>query len=104
MIRFIFKSIFIQCQNQPLPTTAGVLWTPYQNGFKKKVLSAKTSLGALQWITYLQDHSPDLRTTNGRVQIDHEYFRGEKKIGNFEIDGFAVNGDAKFFYEYNGCL
>ena len=86
-----------------MPTTPGVLWTPYQNGFKKKVLSSKTSLCALQWITYLQDHSPDLVCKNGRVKISHDYFRGEIKIDNFEIDGYAENDGKKFFYEFNGC-
>ena len=68
------------------------------------MLCTRTSLGALQWISYLQDHSPDLTTKDGRIQIENEYFKGEKTIEGYEVDGFAENHGKKFFYEFNGCL
>ena len=62
------------------------------------------SIGALQWLTFLQEHSDHLVQSDGqRVQIEHKYFRGEKNIGGWYVDGFAkVDGQIHIF-EFLGC-
>ena len=93
---FDFNSLYLFCQQLPLPTTPGILWEKDGKIFRKKRMSEKTSLGCLQWLTYLQDQVVN-------QQIENEYFRGEKQIGEFFVDGFLEMGNEKFFYEYNGC-
>ena len=62
------------------------------------------SLEALQWLTWIQENDERLVNNNGkRVQLHHSYFRGEKRIKDWFVDGFAEVDRRKLFYEYLGC-
>ena len=62
------------------------------------------SLGALQWLTYIQENDPRLvNNMNERVQVEHKYFRGEKRFLDWEVDGFAQVDGENFWFEYLGC-
>ena len=62
----------------------------------------QTSMEALKWLYYEQEKCLD---KNGhRVQIQHAYFRGEHRVKNWKIDGYAlVDGEHRYF-EYNGMI
>ena len=67
-------------------------------------MDGHTSIGALQWLYYLQDHSPDLTDASGeKIQLEQLYHRGEKVFHNYEVDGYFERNGEHFFYEYNGC-
>ena len=63
------------------------------------------SFESLQWLNYMQESCLALVDKNGdRVQIQHEYFRGEKSLGGFDLDGFALVDEKSLFFEFLGCF
>ena len=106
-----FTSMYLSCQNKPMPTSPGIVWTPGSNNhWFKKVMADSHSFEAQQWLTYMQYTDPYLKNKRGkRAVIQSLYFRGEVKIekssgGFWLVDGFANTDDHGFrFYEYNGC-
>ena len=59
---------------------------------------------ALQWLTYIDEFSPLLVDRSGlRVPLHHQYYRGEHKIYDWTIDGYAKVDDQEYFFEFLGC-
>ena len=68
-------------------------------------MSTGASLKALQWLIYIQENDDNLINKNGeRIQLEHKFFRGEKRISGWDIDGFAQVDDRMIFYEFLGCF
>ena len=62
------------------------------------------SLPALQWLVHLEQDDPRLINSSGeRVKIEHKFFRGEKRIMNWFVDGYAKVDDKMLFFEFLGC-
>jgi len=106
---FDFNALYLHCQRLELPTTPGILWEKYDTEstrpyFCKRVLAQKCSLEAIQWLSFLEETCDDLVCADGtRVMIDHKYARGEKIVGEWEVDGYARVDGENIFFEYNGC-
>ena len=66
-------------------------------------MTTGTSLGAMQWLYYMQTTDLCVDARGNTVQIQHKYHRGETKIGQYEIDGYFEKDGEKYFLEYNGC-
>ena len=63
------------------------------------------SLEALQWLTYMQEHESRFLNSKGeRMQMQHKYFRGEHRIGDWEVDGYCEVDGHRYFLEYLGCF
>ena len=82
----------------------GLHWIKRQNYFFKRVMASGCSLEALQWLIYIEQTDSRLTNSAGeRIKIEHKYYRGEKKINDWDIDGYAEVDGTKFFYEFLGC-
>ena len=105
VVFFDFNSLYLYCQELAFPTTPGILWSPIRKcTFRKQLMTSGNSLAALQWLTYIDQHHPSLTGTDGkRVRLEHQYFRGEYKIGGFSIDGHAYVDGVDIFFEFLGC-
>ena len=52
----------------------------------------------------MNDYCQDLIDSDGkRSKIEHHYFRGEKVIDNYLVDGFATVDGKEHYFEFNGC-
>lgn len=63
------------------------------------------TLNPFKWLTYVQEN--DLRLINksgNREKLHHKYFRGEKSIAGWEVDGYAKVDGKAFIFEFNGCF
>ena len=68
-------------------------------------MSPGASLEGLQWILYEQNTNDLLIQKNGeRLQLAHKYYRGEKEIGGYTCDGYALINNVHHFWEYLGCF
>ena len=90
------------CEDQIMPLGPGILWTLDGRYFKKRVMKAGTSLGAVQWINYMQQSDICVDSTGKRVIIQNAYYQGEAKIGKWYVDGYFKKDDHEFFLEYHG--
>ena len=83
---------------------SGVHWVKKDNFFLKKIMAPGCSLQSLQWLTFLQKNDPRLINAAGeRVQLEHKFYRGEKRIDNWYVDGYARVDGQELFYEFLGC-
>ena len=106
-----FTSMYLSCQDKPMPTTPGIVWTPgVNNRWRKNVMADSHSFEAQQWLSYVQYADEHLKNKNGsRAMIQSLYFRGEVKVpksdgsGDWLVDGYADTEYGHRFYEYNGC-
>ena len=97
-----FNALYGYCQMQKMPTTPGVLWKWNGRVFKKSVMCNSNSLGATQWMYYLEKTHPCLQ--QGQV-LEHFFHHQEVRLGNDLVDGYikgSGSGDG-FIFEYNGC-
>ena len=90
-----------------MPLGPGILWTLNGQFFKKNVMKAGTSLGAVQWMNYLQQTDICVDSNGIRKTIESSYFQGEHKVqvGKdtfLEIDGYFKKDDHEYFLEYHG--
>lgn len=68
-------------------------------------MSKGSSLAALQWLTFIDEYSPLLKSEDGeRVPLEHQYYRGEKRVFDWTIDGYAVVDGKELFFEFLGCF
>ena len=70
-------------------------------------MKAGTSLGAVQWMNYMQESDICLDSNGNRQTIESLYFQGEHKIrvGDntiLEIDGYFKKDGQEYFLEYHG--
>ena len=96
------NSMYVWSQGQSMPLGPGILWTKNGKRFRKQLMlgQQQTSMEALKWLYYEQERCLD---KNGRrVQIQHAYFRGEHRLKNWKIDGYALVDGKHRYYEYNG--
>ena len=89
-----------------MPLGPGILWTLNGQFFKKSVMKAGTSLGAVQWLDFMQQSDICIDSSGNRVTIQHAYYQGEAKIVDgkttWDIDGYFEKDGQEFFLEYNG--
>lgn len=102
---FDFNSLYLHAQLQPFPATPGIHWEKKGGYFHKKVMAPGCSLSALQWLTFIQETDDRLiKATGERVRLEHKYFRGEKSIGGWEVDGYAEVDNEILIFEFLGCF
>ena len=66
-------------------------------------MGSSNSLAAVQFLEYTNEYSALLIDHNGkRVNLEHQYYRGEKEIDGFKPDGYAEVDGKKLFFEFNG--
>ena len=93
--------MYLWAQSQVQPLSPGILWTLNGRFFKKSIMKAGTSFGAMQWLYYMQ--ATDCIDKKGeRVQMQHAYFNDEHVECGFQPDGFAIIDGECVFYEYLG--
>ena len=93
--------MYVWAQDQKMPCGQGILWTK-KDKFHKKIMLAKknSSLEALQWVSWLES---TLKDKNGQpVALEHAYHRGEKKVKQWKVDGFACIDGVNHYFEYHG--
>ena len=96
-------SMYLWAQSQNMPLSPGILWTRVGKSFKKSIMRAGTSFGAMQWLYYIQ--ATECFDKNGnRVQLQHHYFNDEHSECGYQPDGFAIIDGEYVFYEYLGNI
>ena len=106
LIAYDFNSLYPWGLLQEMPCGPGVLWQLNKDGksFWKKSMCQGSSFEELQFIMFLQYHDSRFDAADGRkVQIEHGYHRGQKKIAGYDVDGFAMVNGKPVIIEYNGC-
>ena len=99
-----FNSLYLYTQQLEFPSTPGILWSKHKGYFVKKIMAHGCSLGATQWLFYIQETCDDLIDDDGnRSTLQHMYYRGEKQFEGYKIDGYAFVKNQHIFYEYLGC-
>ena len=98
-----FNSMYLWSQQQNLPLSPGLNWTLYKGRFTKSVMRSGVSLGQLQWLYSLQESDLCIDKSGQRIQIQHEYHRGEHRENGFKFDGFFIKDGIKYYLEFNGC-
>ena len=101
---FDFNSMYLWAQKQNMPLTPGLRWVKSSNGnprepFSKKILASGNSVEALQYLYYCQAL---LDNQGVEVNIEHQYFHGEKTIYGYKVDGYAKINDREIVWEYQG--
>ena len=86
-----------------MPTTPGIMWQKQGAKFKKSSLAKGVSFAQIQWLNYVQETDFCRDSSGKKIQIEHAYFRGEKKEGDFYIDGYFVKDNQKIYLEFLGC-
>ena len=98
-----FNSMYLWSQDQELPLGKGLHWKLDGKKYTKSHMSNQVSLKALQWL-YMEQESVRCKDKYGnRVQMDHDYFQGEKTIFNSTVDGYAFIDGKHVVWEFNGC-
>lgn len=70
------------------------------NGF----FTLKNMVNFMKKLFLISVLDPNLQEKNGnRVQLQHQYFRGEHSEDGHDVDGFAIVDDVKVFWEFLGC-
>ena len=104
-VMFDFNSMYLWSEEQSMPLTAGIRWLKNGAKYRKRYLGSRGSFKAVQWIYYKQAQF-DKQGRN--IQIEHQYFRGEKIIDieekSFHVDGYAVVDGVETIMEFNGSL
>jgi len=98
LLQVDFNSLYPYAFRGDLPTGPGIKLIRKKDQFYLKSLDHsqnKCSLESLQWLSYMQNSSG--------LNIKHAYNKGEHKIGPYFLDGYALDGDFKIGYDYNGC-
>ena len=96
---FDFNSMYLWSQQQNQPLTPGLRWVKNGEYFQKRILSPNGSFGALQYLYYCQAL---LAITNPGINIEHQYFHGEKTVHGYKVDGYVKIEGKEIVYEYNG--
>ena len=97
-----FNALYGYCQMQKMPTTPGILWKWNGRVFQKSVMCNSNSLGATQWMYYLEKTHPSLK--DGSV-LEHFFHHQEVRLGSDLVDGFIQGKEIgkSHIFEYNGC-
>ena len=90
------------CEDQVMPLGPGILWTLVGRCFRKSVMKAGTSLGAVQWINYLQQSDLCVDSNGNRITIENAYYQGEINIEGWDVDGYFKKDEKEYFLEYHG--
>jgi hypothetical protein len=75
-----------------------------KNTYSKRVMTPGCSLEGLQWLTYQEQTNPILQNNRNPIKLEQKYYRGEKQIGDYTIDGYAQINGVQHFFEYLGCF
>ena len=96
---FDFNSMYLWSQLRPMPLTPGLRWIKNGDRFQKRILTTNSSFGALQYLYYCQAL---LAITNPGLNIEHQYFHGEKTVYGEKVDGYIQIDGKEIVFEYNG--
>ena len=99
IVFFDFNSMYLWSQLQVQPLTPGLRWVKNGTRFQKRILSPNGSFEALQYIYYCQ---AVLEKTNPGLNIEHQYFHGEKTVYGHKVDGYVKIDGKEIVFEYNG--
>ena len=94
--------MYVWCQDKWMPLTPGLLWKLKNKRFWKKIMLVQenSSFEALQWLSWLEC---TLKDSNGKnVTLHHAYFRGEKQVNKWKVDGYACIDGVNNYFEYHG--
>ena len=111
VVPFDFNSLYPWALLQNMPCGPGVHWDPVdKNGkerpfYVKKAILPDSSMSELRFLEYLSNHDKRFQDANGNpFQIEHSYYRGQKVIEGFKVDGFCTTPTNSFVIEFNGCF
>ena len=90
IIGFDANALYLSCLGREMPTGPYTL-REKKNHYKKSIKYSKESI---QWLEHKKKEFPDIRHAE-----NHPH--GEKRIGNFHVDGFSESTNTVF--EYHGC-
>ena len=96
---FDFNSMYLWSQLQPQPLTPGLRWVRNGKTFEKRIMAPNNSFGALQYLYYCQAL---LAITHPGVNIEHQYFQGERTVHGHKVDGYVQIDGKEVVFEYNG--
>ena len=100
LVQLDFNALYAQQQMKPMPTTPGVLWKWNGNKFQKSVMCDSNSLGATQWMYFIEATHPAVK--NGGT-LHHFFHQKEVRLENDLVDGY-IEEEEGYVFEYNGCL
>ena len=95
---------------QEMPCGPGIHWDlldregNQREFFTKKTLLPGASLAELRYLMFLSQTDKRFQDENGRPhQISHAYYRGQKKIAGYDVDGYVETPAKTYLFEFNGC-
>ena len=93
------NSLYLWSTEQPQPLTPGLRWIQSNKTYRKQYLSTGGSFEALQYLYYSQA----LLDAQGlNVNIEHQYFQGEKYVYGYKCDGYVNINGKEIVYEFHG--
>ena len=106
-----FNSLYPWALLQDMPTGPGIHWCSTDKEgrerafFVKKNMLPSSSLEEFQYLMYLNHHDSRFQDEAGKpLQIEHAYYRGQKEIQGFKVDGYLQSSGKTYLIEYNGCF
>ena len=110
VVPFDFNSLYPWALLQNMPTGPGIHWNlsgrdgQAKKYFTKQTLLPSSSMSELKYLTYLSNHDERFKDSNGiPYEMSHAYYRGQKKICGFNIDGVVKTPEKTYLIEFNGC-
>ena len=110
IIPFDFNSLYPWALLQDMPTGPGIHWDCKDKDgndrsyFVKKNMLPSSSLQEFQYLMYLNHHdSRFIDETGMPIRIENAYYRGQKEIAGYKVDGYCKNKEKTYLIEYNGC-
>ena len=110
LVAWDFNSLYPHSLLQEQPTGPGIHWCsedkdgnqrPY---FVKKTLLPDSSLAELQYLNYLMYNDSRFSDQDGNpYTMEHAYFRDQKVIAGYRVDGYVMTPEGAFIIEFNGC-
>lgn len=93
------NSLYLWSTEQLQPLTPGLRWVKSNQKYQKQYLSTGGSFAALQYLYYSQA----LLDAQGlNVNIEHQYFQGEKFVYGYKCDGYVNINGKEIVYEFHG--
>ena len=110
IIPFDFNSLYPWALLQEMPTGPGIHWDckdkdgNERSYFVKKNMLPSSSFQEFQYLMYLNHHDLRFKDETGMpIQIENAFYRGQKEIAGYKVDGYCKNKEKIYLIEFNGC-
>ena len=108
-LNFVF-SLYPWALLQDMPCGPGIHWDLMDRDgnerdfYTKKTLLPGSSLAELRYLMFLSHHDSRFRDADNKpYPMMHAFYRGQKVIEGYKVDGFCQTPETNFVIEFNGC-